>query len=54
LRPGIKRQQGGHIVGLDLVEVCPAYDQTGSTAILAAKILMNAIGFIFYERSLKK
>lgn len=44
----------GHIVGMDLVEVCPAYDQTGSTAILAAQILMNAIGFIFYERSLKK
>ncbi len=44
----------GNIVGMDLVEVCPAYDQTGSTAILAAQILMNAIGFIFYERSLKK
>lgn len=44
----------GNIVGMDLVEVAPAYDQTGSTAILAAQILMNAIGFIFYERSLKK
>ena len=44
----------GHIVGMDLVEVAPAYDPTGCTAILAAQILMNAIGFIFYERSLKK
>lgn len=43
----------GNIVGMDLVEVAPAYDPTGSTAILAAQILMNAIGFIFYERSLK-
>lgn len=43
----------GNIIGLDLVEVSPAYDPTNSTAILAAQILMNAIGFVFYERSLR-
>ena len=43
--------QRGNIVGMDLVEVAPAYDPTGITSILAAQILMNSIGFIFYERS---
>jgi len=41
----------GDVVGIDLVEVAPDYDQTGSTSFLAAQILMNFIGFIFYERS---
>lgn len=36
------------IVGIDLVEVAPDYDPTGSTAILAAQILMNLLGFIFH------
>lgn len=39
------------IVGVDLVEVAPDYDQSGSTAILAAQVLMNFLGFIFHERS---
>ncbi len=39
------------IVGLDLVEVAPDYDPTGSTTILAAQILMNFLGFIFHARS---
>ncbi|THH38581.1 agmatinase [Aliishimia ponticola] len=38
------------IVGVDLVEVAPDYDPTGSTAILAAQILLNFLGFIFHER----
>ncbi|MEP4248778.1 agmatinase [Tateyamaria sp.] len=38
------------IVGVDLVEVAPDYDQTGSTAILAAQILLNLLGFIFHAR----
>lgn len=38
------------IVGIDLVEVAPDYDPTGSTAILAAQILMNLLGFIFLKR----
>ena len=38
------------IVGIDLVEVAPDYDLSGSTQILAAQILLNFIGFIFHER----
>jgi len=38
------------IVGLDLVEVAPDYDHTGTTAILAAQILLNTIGRIFHHR----
>ncbi|WP_417678035.1 agmatinase [Roseibium sp.] len=41
----------GDIVGLDLVEVAPDYDPTGSTSILAAQILMNTIGRILHHRS---
>ena len=39
------------VIGLDLVEVAPDYDPTGSTQILAAQILMNFLGFIFFYRS---
>lgn len=35
------------VIGIDLVEVAPDYDPTGSTAILAAQILLNFLGFIF-------
>ena len=38
------------IVGVDLVEVAPDYDHTGSTAILAAQLLLNTIGRIFTAR----
>ncbi|MEM9871499.1 MAG: agmatinase [Pseudomonadota bacterium] len=38
------------VVGIDLVEVAPDYDPTGSTAILAAQVLMNLLGFIFHAR----
>jgi len=41
----------GTIVGIDLVEVAPDYDHTGTTAILAAQILMNTIGRIMHARS---
>ncbi|MEL6980682.1 MAG: arginase family protein, partial [Pseudomonadota bacterium] len=34
------------IVGIDLVEVAPAYDPAGVTAILAAQLLLNLLGFI--------
>ena len=36
------------VVGIDLVEVAPDYDSTGSTSILAAQLLMNLLGFIFH------
>lgn len=39
------------IVGIDLVEVAPDYDPTQSTAILAAQVLLNFLGFIFHARS---
>ena len=41
----------GDIVGMDLVEVAPDYDHTGTTAVLAAQVLMNAIGRIVHNRS---
>lgn len=42
-----KRQR---IVGIDLVEVAPDYDPTGSTSILAAQVLLNIIGRILHAR----
>ncbi|MDT3380307.1 agmatinase [Labrys neptuniae] len=39
------------VVGIDLVEVAPDYDHTGGTAILAAQILLNFLGFVFDARS---
>ena len=38
------------VVGIDLVEVAPDYDPSGSTGFLAAQLLMNAIGFVFHEK----
>lgn len=40
----------GRIAGVDLVEVAPDYDHSGSTAILAAQVLMNLIGHIMHAR----
>ena len=42
--------QRGEIVGVDLVEVAPDYDRTGTTSILAAQILLNLLGRIFARR----
>lgn len=39
------------IAGIDLVEVAPDYDQSGSTSILAAQVLLNFLGFIFHARN---
>jgi len=44
LLAGLVKQ--GNVVGVDLVEVAPDYDHTGTTAILAAQILLNLIGRI--------
>lgn len=43
----------GTVVGMDLVEVAPDYDHTGTTAILAAQVLLNFIGRIMHQRSQK-
>ena len=40
----------GDIVGVDLVEVAPDYDLSGSTTTLAAQMLLNLIGRIHYNR----
>ena len=40
------------VVGLDLVEVAPDYDPSGSTQILAAQLLLNTIGRILHARTL--
>ena len=39
------------IVGIDLVEVAPDYDSSGSTQILAAQILLNLLVFIFHANA---
>jgi agmatinase len=51
LLQGLARR--GEVAGIDLVEVAPAYDLAGITAILAAQILLNFLGFIFHERHKK-
>ncbi len=43
-----KRQK---IVGIDLVEVAPDYDPTGSTSTLAAQLLLNIVGRILAART---
>jgi len=48
LLQGLAKQ--GDVIGMDLVEVAPDYDQTGSTSFLAAQVLLNFLGFIFHEK----
>jgi len=48
LLDGLARR--GDIVGLDLVEVAPDYDPSGSTSTLAAQLLLNTIGRILHHR----
>ena len=48
LLDGLARR--GQIVGLDLVEVAPDYDPTGTTTTLAAQVLMNVVGRILHYR----
>ncbi len=40
----------GEVVGIDLVEVAPDYDRDGTTAFLAAQLLLNFLGYIFYNK----
>jgi agmatinase len=49
---GLAKQ--GDIVGIDLVEVAPDYDHSGITAMLAAQLLMNMLGFVFHERTMRE
>jgi agmatinase len=41
----------GTVVGVDLVEVAPAYDPSGITGFLAAQVLLNFLGYIFAART---
>ena len=47
-------QKRGDVVGMDLVEVAPDYDHTGTTAFLAARVLLDFLGYIFHERGTRK
>jgi agmatinase len=49
LLQGLARR--GEVVGIDLVEVAPPYDPSGVTAILAAQVLLNFLGYVFHERA---
>jgi agmatinase len=46
--------QRGDVVGIDLVEVAPAYDPSGITAFLAAQVLLNFLGYIFHARKARR
>lgn len=48
LLAGLSRR--GSVVGVDLVEVAPEYDHTGTTAVLAAQILLNFVGRVLHHR----
>ncbi|MDQ7827530.1 MAG: agmatinase [Armatimonadota bacterium] len=41
----------GDVVGFDFVEVAPQYDPTEVTAQLAARVILDFLGAIFYERT---
>ncbi len=41
----------GDVVGIDLCEVAPDYDPSGSTSFLAAQVLLNLLGYVFHERA---
>lgn len=40
----------GEVAGIDLVEVAPDYDRDGTTAFLAAQLLLSFLGYIFHAR----
>ena len=42
----------GHIIGVDLVEVAPEYDHSGSTSTLAAQLLLNLIGRTQFNKNI--
>ena len=48
LLDGLARR--GNIVGVDLVEVAPDYDPSGSTTTLAAQLLLNLLGRMVHHR----
>ena len=39
----------GDIVGIDICEVAPDYDLSGTTAFLAAQLLLNVLGYMYHS-----
>ncbi|GAB1400143.1 hypothetical protein MASR1M66_15970 [Aminivibrio sp.] len=40
----------GDVIGFDLVEVSPSYDSNGTTSMLAARLILDFMGFILKEK----
>lgn len=43
----------GDVIGFDFVEVSPSYDSNGTTSMLAARLILDFIGFILKEKEKK-
>lgn len=43
----------GEVVGIDFVELAPDYDPTGATALFAAQIVCNFLGYVVHARRIK-
>ncbi len=43
----------GDIVGVDLVELAPDCDPTGTTNLVFAQLMMNFLGYVFHARKIK-
>ena len=43
-----------NLVGFDLVEVAPDYDHSGTTAFLAARVILDFLGYIFEARTQRR
>ncbi|MFQ3728130.1 arginase family protein, partial [Staphylococcus equorum] len=41
------------VIGFDLVEVAPMYDQTGMTGQTAARVMLDLLSYVLKERELK-
>ena len=44
----------GDIVGMDVVELAPNYDQNGASSIQIAQIILELLGYIFHEKKLRE
>ena len=43
----------GDIVGMDVVELAPNYDQSGASGIQIAPTILELLGYIFHEKKLR-
>lgn len=44
----------GSVIGFDFVEVSPPYDSNGTTSMMAARLILDFIGFILKEKEKKR